>query len=116
MLRVRDNDGGGEGVKREANLSSFTAATLSFDYRRDSLDNSNDYVRIDLSSNGGSTWTEIARIEGPATDSNYQSFSQDISAYISSNTNIRFITSSSNGSTDTVYFDNVEITVSGCAD
>ena len=116
VLRVRDNDGGGEGVQREADLSSYTSATLNFNYRRDSLDNDNDYVKIDISSNGGSSWSELGRIEGPATDGSYQSFSQNITAYIATNTRIRFVTSSTNGSTDTVYFDNVEIAVSGCVE
>ncbi len=116
VLRIRDNDGGGEGVQREADLSGYTNAILRFNYRRSSLDDDDDNVTIELSSNGGGSWTEIDRIEGPGDDSGYQSFTQDISSYISNNTNIRFVTSSTNGSTDTVYIDNVEIAVSGCAD
>jgi hypothetical protein len=114
-LRLRDNDGGGEGVQREAKLSNNSSAMLSLDYRRDSLDDSSDYVTIELSDNGGSSWSEIGRIEGPGTDTNYQSFNHDISSFISVNTRIRFITSPTlNGSNDEVYFDNVEIAVSGC--
>lgn len=116
VLRVRDNDGGGEGVQREADLSAYTTATLDFLYSRNSLDGASDYVTIDASSNGGSTWTEIARIEGPATDSNYLPFSKEISSFISNNTRIRFLSSSTLGNTDEVYFDNVEIEVSGCVE
>ena len=115
-LRVRDNDNGGEGVQREADLSAYTNANLRFAYRRDSLDNSSDYVTIDISSNGGSSWVEIDRIEGPGDDSSYQPLTHDISSFISSNTRIRFKTSSSNGGNDEVYFDDVEISVSGCAE
>lgn len=114
-MRVRDNDGGGEGVQREADLSAYTEAALRFICRRQSLDNSNDYVTIEISSNGGSSWTEIDRIEGPGDDSSYQSINHDISSFISANTRIRFRTSSSLGGSDEVYFDDVEITVSGCA-
>lgn len=113
-LQVRDNDGGGEGVQREADLSAGTAATLSFDYRRDGFDNGNDYVTVDVSSNGGSSWTELDRIAGPGTDSNYVSVSYDISAHLSANTRIRFLTSPSHGSGDELYVDNVEISLSGC--
>jgi opacity protein-like surface antigen len=45
-LRIQDNDGGGEGVERAVNLSGATAATLSFEYRRNALDDSNDYVVV----------------------------------------------------------------------
>ncbi len=112
VLRVRDNDGGGEGVEREADLSGYNGASLSFAYRRQGLDNSADYVAVEISSNGGSSWTELDRFAGEGTDADYQSTSYNISAYISSNTRIRFITSSDLGATDAVYFDNVEICLS----
>jgi MSHA biogenesis protein MshQ len=109
-LRVQDNDGGGEGVQREADLSDAVSATLSFDYRRDGLDDSGDYVRVDVSANGGSSWTELDRFEGPATDGSYTSVNYDITSYIASNTRIRFRSSSGlGGFSDRVYFDNVEI-------
>jgi len=66
-LQVRDNDGGGEGVQREADLSAYTSATLSFEYRRDGFDNSNDYVMVHASRNGGSSWTELDRFLGPGS-------------------------------------------------
>ncbi|NIO41760.1 MAG: hypothetical protein GTO41_17245, partial [Burkholderiales bacterium] len=48
-LRVRDNDGGGEGVQRELDLSPYTNATLTFVYVRSGLDTSEDYVALELS-------------------------------------------------------------------
>ena len=112
QLQVRDNNGGGEGVEREANLSGYTSATLNFEYRRQSLDNANDYVTAEVSNNGGSSWTEIDRFEGSGTDSSYQSVSYDITSQIASNTRIRFLSSSNLGNSDMVFFDNVEICVS----
>ena len=110
QLRIRDNDNGGEGVQRVADLSSFSAAALGLDYRRQGLDNSNDYVALYISANGTSgPWTELDRFAGAATDSGYQSVQYDISSYISSQTAIRLLSSSTNGGTDTVYFDNIEI-------
>lgn len=114
-LQVRDNDGGGEGVQREADLSANTAATFSFEYRRDGFDNENDYVMVHVSDNGGISWAELDRFTGPGTDSSYVPKSYDISAYISSNTRIRFLTSPDHGSGDEMYIDNVEIASSGCA-
>jgi hypothetical protein len=112
QLRIRDNDNGGEGVEREADLSSAGTVTLSFDYRRDGLDNANDYVTVEVSANGAAgPWDEITRFEGSATDSGYKPFSGDISAYISNDTRIRFKSSPDMGPADAVWFDNVEICV-----
>ncbi|NOX76534.1 MAG: hypothetical protein GXP17_07985, partial [Gammaproteobacteria bacterium] len=113
-LLVSDNDGGGEGVWREADLSVFSVgatANLSFDYRRRGLDNVNDYVAIQVSSNGGGSWTELARFTGRASDRRNTSVTYDISSYMAANTRIRFISSPSLGSNDRVYFDNVQIAV-----
>jgi len=110
QLWLRDKQNGGEGVEREADLSGAAAATLSFEYRRSGLDRSSDYVKLEISSNGAAgPWAELTRFQGSATDSAYQSFSQDISAYISAATRIRLITSPTMGATDTVMFDNIQI-------
>jgi type II secretory pathway pseudopilin PulG len=116
-LRLRDNDSGGEGAQREADLSAYTAAALIFNYRRNSLDTSDDYVKIEVSNNGGSSWRELGRIGGPATDGSYLTFKGDITSFISMNTRIRFITSPKlHGTNDEVYLDNVEIAVRGCVE
>ncbi len=109
VLRIQDNDNGGEGVRRQVNLAGATQATLSFEYRRVGLDSSSDYVAISVSSNGGSAWTELDRIEGPTNDGSYQFTNFNISAYIATNTQIRFLGSSTLGGTDIVYFDNIEV-------
>ncbi|MDH3640893.1 MAG: hypothetical protein OES38_02290 [Gammaproteobacteria bacterium] len=112
-LRIRDNDNGGEGVWREVDLSAFTSATLSFDYRRQNLDDSGDHVTLEVYD--GSTWTELTRFEGPDDDGTFQSFSQDISAFIAPNTRVRLLGSSALGPDDRVWFDNVEISASASA-
>ena len=111
VVRVRDNDGGGEGILRSVDLSAFTSATLSFDYWRDALDDANDYVVVEVWPNGVNEWDEVLRIEGPGTDlvASPQSASLDISAYIMNDTHIRFITSPGMGNNDAVLFDNIEV-------
>ena len=112
VLQLRDNDGGGEGVYREIDLSghpSGTLVTLSLDYRRSDLDATTDYAALYVSGNGGSTWRELDRFTGPGSDATYQSVSYDISSYASSNTRIRLRTSSSLGGSDEIYIDNVDI-------
>ena len=113
-LRIRDSDNGGEGVEREMDLSMGTQATLTLMSRRDRLDNSNDYVALSASGDGGVTWTEVDRYAGPDNDADYVNQSYDLSPYISNQTRIRFRSSSTNGGTDTVYIDNVNVVLSEC--
>ncbi|MDJ0740657.1 MAG: hypothetical protein QNJ91_13150 [Gammaproteobacteria bacterium] len=111
-LRLSDNDGGGEGVYRELDLSGQppgSVIVLGFDYRRVGLDSTTDYVAVAVSSNGGRSWRELDRFIGPGTDSGFQSETYDISRYAGSNTRIRFLTSSRLGNSDYVYIDNVDI-------
>ena len=97
------------GARRQANLSDCSTAVLSFAYRRAALDGSTDYVTINVSSNGGTTWTELGRLKGAATDAAYRSTNYNIKAFASSNTQIRFQSSGTLGTADYVYFDNIQI-------
>jgi hypothetical protein len=113
QLRVRDNDGGGEGIMRQANLEGAITATLSLQYRRENLNNAGDYVAVEVSTNGIlGPWTEIVRFAGPDNESAYQPFSQDISPYIDADFAIRFISSPDLGNKGGVWFDDVEILLS----
>ncbi len=107
-LRIRGNN---KGVQREVNLSGATIATLTFDYRSDNLDRGNEYVNLEISSDGGVSWTELIRFKGPQDDASYQSQSPgyDITSYISANTRIRLLSSANLDTADAVYFDNIEI-------
>ena len=109
VLQLRDNDNGGEGVQREANLSGCSTATLSFDFRRVSFDNSNDYVTISASADGGDSWTELDRFSGPANETTYQHSTVDLSTFMATNTRIRFLTSPTLGGNDRFYTDNIQI-------
>ncbi|WP_420321909.1 beta strand repeat-containing protein [Flagellimonas sp.] len=92
-----------ESIYRTANLTGATAATLSFDYTTNSLGGQRE-LGVYLSNNGGASYTQIAALSGSG------SFSQNISAYISSNTTISFAKSNSNWqSDDWAQLDNVQI-------
>jgi hypothetical protein len=112
-LRVKDNGtGSGEGVQRELNLSAYSSATLSFEYRRVGLTAADRYVAVQVSNNGGSSWTELDRFAGATggvTDANYNSVSYDISTYMAPNTRIRFMSAPNLGNDEIVYFDNVQV-------
>ena len=109
QLRVRDYS---YGVWREADLSGASQATLSLDYKRLKLDSSSDYVTVDISSDGGSTWTELDRFEGGGDDNLYQYRYYDITAHAAANTRIRFLGSPDLGGQDQVWFDDIEIVCS----
>ena len=109
-LRLRDNDNGGEGVERQIDLSGASSAKLAFYYRRSGLDNANDYAKVEISANGAAgPWAELFRFQGPGTDADYQLVESDISAYASSNTRLRFLTSPNMGAVDIVWIDDVYI-------
>lgn len=95
-----------ENLRRTADLSSYTSASLSFDWQTSSLE-SGETLAIQISSNG-SSFTTLDTFSGSQTGT----FNQDISAYMSSNTTIRFIKGGGNwsDSSDRVYIDNVTIT------
>ena len=106
QLRVRDD---GYGVWREADLTAAGTATLILDFKRIGLDSSSDYVTVDVSSDGGSTWTELDRFAGSGDDNLYQFRYYDITAHATANTRIRFLGSTTLGGTDQVWFDDIEI-------
>jgi hypothetical protein len=106
-LRFKNKD---RYIAREANLSGAGSATLTFDYRRNGLDDAADRVSIEVSGDGGGSWYRFENFVGPNNDAAYVTTTHDISGFIAPNTRIRFISSSFLGKQDAVYFDNVQIT------
>ncbi|HBR97697.1 MAG TPA: hypothetical protein DD979_10020 [Gammaproteobacteria bacterium] len=115
VLMLKDNDNGGEGVQRRANLASCSTAELAFESRRDGLDNNDDAVIVSVSANGGADWVELGRIQGDATDADYQPQTYDITSHMASDTVIRLRTSPSMGNGDKVFIDNLEVRLTGCS-
>ena len=94
-------------IERETDLSSYTTATLSFDYSESGNWEGNDDIEIYVSSNGGSSWNLIHTFTNDQGSSTQQ-FSRDISSYIASNTRIAFV-EKANSDSEKFYFDNVQI-------
>jgi len=100
-------------VRRSANISGGGSVTLSYFYRRQSIE-VGEYVLVELSTNG-STWVEVERhgfITGGSSsqsDASYQFVSMDVSAYASTNTSIRLRTAPSGNmnTADFVWFDDI---------
>lgn len=66
QLRLDDDPDTGEdtGVARQANLAGATVATLSFQWRTSNQIESNDSVVVEVSPNGGATWTTLRNFTG----------------------------------------------------
>lgn len=106
-LRVKNNN---KGVARGVNLEGVVEAWLSFNWRRESLDNSNDYVSLDISPNDGGTWYNLDRFKGDADDYGmHRGYYYNITPYANANTRIRLLSSRDLGGSDKVYFDNLEV-------
>ncbi len=85
------------------------------DYKRVGLE-SGEYVAVSVYD--GNTWTEVAQFGNPpvGSDNEYQPYTQDISAYISPNFQIRLASPSGGMSNfDDVNFDNLQIEATGGA-
>jgi hypothetical protein len=106
-LRVRDNN---KGIMRSLDLDGMQAAWLQYNWRRESLDNGDDYVSIDVSPDAGLTWYKQKRLKGDGDDYNmHRGYYHDITPYATADTWIRFKGSQELGGHDKVFFDNITI-------
>ena len=99
----------GNGAWRRADLSGAGTAMLSFDYALIKVD-AGKYAVLEISNNGGVSWAELDRFEGPADHSSLIPVSYDITPHAASDTRIRFMLFNFNGN-DEFLVDNVQITV-----
>jgi len=87
-LDDRPNTGGDPGVARQANLAGATSATLRFQWRTSTSIEASDSVIVEVSSNGGSSWTTLRNftgLDGGESDTD----TYDITAYATANTQVR---------------------------
>ena len=106
-------------LTRTVNLTGATTATVTFDYRRDIPSGETNDQFFVLASNDGVHFTQIGQIgttgNGSFVDGSYQTFTFDISSYISSTTMIRFSVGDDVDDGDVVYVDNFKIAYSTAA-
>jgi predicted acyltransferase (DUF342 family) len=100
---------GGRFIEREADLSGFANATLTFNYRETGGWEANDSVEVHVSGDGGVSWNLVQTFTDDQ-GATYQPFSADISAYISANTRIAFVNKANNGG-ERFFIDNVQIEI-----
>jgi hypothetical protein len=96
------NSGSDPSAERELDLSSFSSADFSFDFRTIGNVDVDDSMVVEVSPNGGGSWTQLENITG-INDIN-SSRSYDITAFMSANTRIRFrVNESGSGGTTCCY-------------
>jgi hypothetical protein len=113
-LRLSDDDdeiGVADLVQRTFDLSGSSSATLTFDYRRQSV---NDDFFVEVWDAQQQEWDEIGQIgataSGTFTDTSYQTFTFNLTDYISAQgTTIRFSVGDDVDGNDIVYVDNFQI-------
>ena len=107
-LEIGDTTAVGVAIYRVVNLSGYTAATLSYDFQ-DSATQNDDAVQVQVR-NPPAAFVTLATINGT---SNAGTRTHDITAYMDSDTEVRFYVSAALENNDEIYFDNVDIAVSG---
>lgn len=109
-LRI-GSDGGdlsNHGVSRVADLDDAVSATLSYHYRRQTKGQTSGSVSVQISGDGGSSWTTLTSIN-LAGAQKASTASHDISGYMGSSTKVRFRGTGS-GVDGYLYFDAISIT------
>jgi len=109
-LRLDNHDNRSlEVISRAADLDGAKLVTLSLDFRAQGGLETNDAVAIEVSSNGGGSWTTLETWDG-FTGTTSGSRSYDISAYATADTQIRFrILDGYLGADEFFYVDDVQI-------
>lgn len=95
------------GVFREVDLSAASSATLTFNYRT-GYGGGTPLIRLWVSNNGGASWFVIQQYSFSSTSFNPTTQTFDLTPYISSNTQIRFLADGA-GAVSGFYIDDVQI-------
>ena len=116
LTDLDDETGVPDLLTRTVNLTGATAATLTFDYRRDIPNGETNDKFFVLASTDGVNFTQIGQIgttgNGSFVDASYQTFTFDLTPYISAHTMIQFSVGDDVDDGDIVYVDNFKIAYS----
>lgn len=109
-LRLQDGVSGTPSIQREADLLgspglNLASAFLTFDYRTSGNLEDGDQVSIQVSGNGGGSWTTLETFSNDGSGSR----TYDITAFIANNTRIRWILAGGLSGSELFYVDNLQI-------
>ncbi len=108
-LDDRPNTGGDPGVARQVNLAGATTATLTFDWRTTVQIESSDSVIVEVSANGGGTWTTLQNFTG-LNGGESGSNSYNLLPYATATTQVRIrVNNLYGGSNEFFFLDNLQI-------
>jgi hypothetical protein len=97
------------GVSRRLRLANVEQAWVSFVWRREDIEHSDEYVAFEVSPDNGLTWHELDRFGDGDDDGLHRGSYYDISPYATAHTRIRFIGSEGLDEGDRVHFDDVHV-------
>ena len=98
----------GRSLSREADLTGASSATLTFSYRRWQPQHPKGRITLSVSSDGGANWTDLQTYRLNGTDPSQVPQTFDITFFIASNTQIRFLGSGKKVG-NYFYADNIQI-------
>lgn len=101
--------GSNVGAVRRVDLTTARNAELSLAYRRKDMITPEQAVIIALSTDNGTSWQEVGRLSGPATDSVIQSAYFNLSAFVGSTVTLQLLTTATMDDSSKVYFDAVDV-------
>jgi serine protease AprX len=97
------------GLQSTVDLAELDSSELSYAYRRKDFKSTADYVSVEISKDGGTTWDEIDRLAGPATDEEIGVVRYDLAPYGHNSIGLRFLSSASFSSESKFYLDYVQV-------
>jgi hypothetical protein len=109
-LRLQDVSSGSQSIYREVDLLGtpgldLSVAFLTFDYRTSGTLDNNDDVLVQVSGNGGGSWSTLETFSNDSSGSR----SYDITGWIANNTRIRFVVDGLTSADEFFYVDNLQI-------
>ncbi len=105
QLRTQGAD---NGIFRDIDLAGCASAYLSLSYRRATLNAATDFVRLEIGEAGTLTDT-LFDFAGPAVDAAYQTYTVNITDWISAQTRIRLLSSPTLGAAEHFFFDDIRL-------
>ncbi len=113
-IRLRDNTSSSVMTTDNLDLSAFESLTVSFSYYARSMDNSNEDFWLQISTNGGSSYTTVEEWNQGDEFVNNTRYNDavTVTGTFSTNTRIRFRCDAS-GNSDWVYID--DVLIEGCS-
>lgn len=95
------------GITRRLDLRRASEATLDLSFVVDGFDSADAYVALQLSDDGGATWSEVDRLTGAADQANWTTHSYDLSAFVGRKVDVRLISSAA--FSNKLFVDTVEV-------